>query len=212
MMPRNTVFRSFKASFLMLALAGTLHAQTPAIRGQVVDPTGEPVPAVAVTLHHVNAQGGQEVGRARTGDDGRFEIAVTESPGDGIFFVATRFEGNLYMGATFRDIAEVDSDYVMMVGASPVGSGGIAFRAPPPEPNGNWVVGLVIGLIGVGFVAWPLLNRRGPARQRALLAELAQLEEEYTALGPDAPADALSDYASRRAALRARLRATASRA
>lgn len=212
MTARNPVLRLFMASLLALAIAGTLHAQTPVIRGQVVDPDGAPVAGVAVTLHHVDATGGREVGRATTGDDGRFEIRIADTPGDGIFFVATRHEGSLYMGGTFRDLAEVDSDYVILVGASPVGTGGIALPAPPPEPNANWVVGLVIGLIGVGFVIWPLVNRRGAASQRALLAELARLEEEWSALGPDAPADVARGYASRREALRSRLRASAPRA
>lgn len=171
------------------------------LRGRVIDSEGRPVPGTVVAAHRVTDQGGAEVARATTGEDGGFILPI-ETTVDGIYFIATRYEGALYMGATFRDLGEVTGEYVIAVGRNPVALGGPAVMpGPPPEPAPAWPILLVLGIVGVGAVLLPLRGKgRGTLAARSLLLELAELEERRaTGIGG-------ADVSTEGEALRARLR------
>ncbi|HEX7117381.1 MAG TPA: hypothetical protein VF212_01250 [Longimicrobiales bacterium] len=193
---------------LALLGAGAARAQDDAGRarlsGRVVDAEGRPVPGVAVSVHRVSRAGGAELARTTVGPDGRFELTF-DAEGEGTYFAATRYEGGLYVGAMFRDPGEAPADYVITVGRDPVavaaGPATTGSAAPPPAPN-PWPLLLLVGAIGAAAVVLPLASwRRRPRALRALLHELAELEER----GAD-PALSPGEYEAERAALRGRIR------
>ncbi len=169
--------------------------------GRVIDAEGRAVADLAVSVHRVSQTGGEEVARSTTDADGRFELAFdTKSPGT--YFVATRYEGGLYVGPMFRELDEAPDDYVLVVGRDPIaiGAGPAGATAPPPAPP-TWPLLLLIGAIGAGVVIFPVVARRnGPRAVRTLLHELAILEERRAAgrIGD-------AEYADARAVLRERL-------
>lgn len=171
------------------------------LSGRVIDADGRPVAGLAVSVHRVSQTGGEEVARSTTDVDGRFQLAFdTETPGT--YFVATRYEGGLYVGQMFRELSEAPEDYVLVVGREPIaiGAGPAGATTPPPAPP-TWPLLLLIGAIGVGVVLFPVFARRnGPRAVRTLVHELAILEERRAA---GRVGDA--EYAEARAALRERV-------
>lgn len=171
------------------------------LAGRVVDAEGKGVAGITVSAHRVSQTGGTEVARATADPEGRFELTFdTDTPG--MYFVATRYEGGLYVGPMFRDLSEAPEDYVLVVGGDPIaiGAGPAVASGPPPAPP-TWPLLLIIGAIGAGVVLFPVVSRRnGPRAVRMLLHELAILEERRAAgRVPD------DEYESSRAALRERL-------
>lgn len=209
--PRLSWWRGHLLSIPLLLLLGSvlaspLHAQYPVLRGQVVDPDGRPVSGISVTLHHVTDGGGAEVGRALSDHEGKFSIEPGEGVVGGVYFAATRFEGALYMGNPFRSLDEVTDDYRIVIGVGGI-AGGAAFQEPPDSAAGQgWLVLLAFALLGLGAVVVPLRRgRRGPGSHRAILVELAELEECHALRSPEARQAAEGAYRAQRAALRARL-------
>jgi hypothetical protein len=185
-----------------------LHAQSPALRGQVVDPEGQAVAGITVSLHRVTDGGGAEVGRAVSDQEGRFEIDLS-SGGEGVYFAATRFEGALYMGEPFRTLAEVSEDYRIVIGVGGV-AGGLAQQPPigSTDQRPGWAGLLLFAIIGIAAVALPLRRaRRGPLAVRTLLAEIAELDEGHTSLAAEAKKAAEGEYLAARTELFSRLRA-----
>ncbi len=186
-----------------LLFAGALAAQerSPStLAGHVVDADGRPVAGATVAVHRVSDAGGAEIARTTTDGRGRFAVAV-ETEEAGIYFGATSHEGGLYFGALFRDPRDVPEDYLITVGLNPAAAAGPALPPPAPPPPNPWPVAVLLGLLGAGAVALPLASRgRRPYAVRALLHELAELEERQSADASAAP-----EYAAERAALRARI-------
>ena len=134
MMHRPLAVRAWSAAlFLLLVASLPLQAQTSELRGRVFGPDGEPVAGVSVVLHRVTDDGGTEVGRAVSDGDGAFVIDAGEVTPGGLYFAATRHDGSLFMGPIFRDLREIDSEYVIVVGLNAVG--GAATPGPPPPPG-----------------------------------------------------------------------------
>lgn len=186
---------------------GALQAQTPALRGRVLDAAGEPVTGATVVLHHVTESAGGEVGRTTSGPDGSFELRFDAGGRSGLYFAATRYEGALYVGVPFRDPAEAGPDYRIIVGENPAGvTAGSAAGDGPADPL-PWLVGALLGIVAVGVVLRPVLaRRRGAYAVRSLLAELAVLEERHAEREAELAPEVRAAYHARRERLRARLR------
>lgn len=175
------------------------------INGRVVAGTA-PVPDQVVSLHHVTDDGGNTLATATTDEAGRFEFAVANLPSQGIFFAATRYENQLYIGEPFRR-SEQPADYVVAVGpgATPIelGGAGAATQAPPPPSPSERRAGLVVVLITAllfGGVAVLMIRKNTPPQRRVLL-EIAELDERNAARP-------IRDYENRRRLLVDRLRET----
>lgn len=202
MMHRPLAVRAWSAAlFLLLVASLPLQAQTSELRGRVFGPDGEPVAGVSVVLHRVTDDGGTEVGRAVSDGDGAFVIDAGEVTPGGLYFAATRHDGSLFMGPIFRDLREIDSEYVIVVGLNAVGGAATPGPPPPPGAGRGWLVGLLLGGVGLAFVVRPFLARRRAHPDRAILLELAEIEDRLAVDGPGAEADR-----ERRDMLRARLR------
>jgi len=205
--------RWLRFALLILAVAAlpaTLAAQGPRLQGEVIDQSGAPVGGVAVSVHRVTEAGGAEVGRAVTDAEGRFTIELDAAPADGVYFAATRFEGNLYMGEVFRGLSEVPAEYRIVIGSGGI-AGGPAVTPPPPPSTGRGIgVLLIFAAAGVAAVSIPFLrSRRDPRAARGILAEIAVLDEEFASRPESARARGEAEYRAARAALRARLKALA---
>lgn len=182
----------------------------PAVAQQVVSGRvlagSEPVANQLVSLHHVTDDGGSTLATDSTDAAGRFEFTVADMPSQGIFFAATRFEGQLYIGEPFRR-SEQPADYLVAVGpgATPIelgGAGAAPQTAPAPSPY-DTRAGLVVVLIAValfGSVAFFMMRRSTPPQRRVLL-EIAELDERNAARP-------VRDYEKRRTLLLERLRET----
>lgn len=199
--------RVLLAALLTLSTASAASAQSSSLRGRVVDADGRPVPDVTVVLHHVTDAGGAEVGRAVSSADGVFVLELDSAPPGGVYFAATRHEGSLFMGAPFRTLREIEgTEYVIAVGVNAVGGAPTPGPPPPPGAGRGWAIGLIAGALGILFVVLPLARRRPGTDDRAVLLELAELEERFEAGDAELLADGGAAYRERRESLRARLR------
>ena len=94
------------------------------LRGVVVDTAGKPVPRQQLSLHRVNETGGAMVDSATTDAQGRFSAKVpAETDTTAVFFVATRWNGQLYIGTPFKPPAQPGATYTVTVGVNPVNMG-----------------------------------------------------------------------------------------
>ncbi len=205
--------------------APAAQAQGGALHGRVLDPAGKPVAGQDVALHRVTQAGGAMVATARTDPEGRFELAVpATAPADSaVFFVAARYEGQLYIGQPFRPPVPAATEYDVTVGVGavspgPLGSTGTglaqAQAAQSTRTGGvpRWLPELLLGLIVAGALGWALLEwlrRRRRLSNRELLVRIAELDEAHGAAGSDAATAA--EYRARRDALVARFEAMAGR-
>lgn len=186
-------------------------AQTATLEGQVLGPDG-PLPDLTVALHRVTDEGGANIDEVVTDDDGRFTFVLDLTAADSaVYFAATRVHDELYVGPPIREVPL--EPYVIQIGpggmAVPLGGAGpvgpAATQVQEDSNAGTLAVFLVIGLVMVGGVAFAVRQTlaAGPDRRRALLVELAELEE---ALDGDVLDDAeRASYEERRAELRGRL-------
>jgi hypothetical protein len=198
MRPLVSKIRSWILATLAVPLvAGVVSAQS-TLRGRVVGPADEAIAGVTVILHRVGEAGGREIGRSESDGEGRFSVEFEHEGGEGVYFAATRYEDQLYVGAFFRDPSEVTGEYVLRVGVNPMPGGGAAIP-PGPRPEGKFPwIGLVIGTAAAAAVILPLRGaKRRPLATRAILAELAELEER---------GDGGEESRNRRDELRTRLR------
>jgi hypothetical protein len=192
---------------LAVLLAGLLPLQLAAqqvtITGRVVA-GAQPVANQPVSLHRVASGGGATLAVDTTAADGRFELRYQPAQDGSIHFVATRYEGKLYIGETFRQ--PISGEYRLPVGpgATPIELGeatrtpGQATPAVDPagQRAGLWVI--VIAVIVLGGILLLTARSRAPHARR-LLVEIAQLDnrEEHSAQ---------PDYTAQRAELIRRLR------
>ncbi|HEX9108172.1 MAG TPA: carboxypeptidase-like regulatory domain-containing protein, partial [Longimicrobiales bacterium] len=99
-MPSPRAFLLAVCALALLSRAALAQAPLP---GQVLDPAGKPVAGQRVTLHEVNQASGAMVDSALTDAQGRFTVRVPTPPDTNtIFFVATRWQGELFIGTPFR--------------------------------------------------------------------------------------------------------------
>ena len=196
--------------FSFLALAQPLHAQTQqTLRGRVADAADDPVPGAVVLLHAITDAGGTELARDTADAAGSFELSAEFADGP-LYFVATRLEGDIFVGEPFRrppasEIvlrAGAGVEPLPLDGATAVADGAAgSVDAGEDAAHDGWLVAVIAAML-VGGVAWLTHRSRARApRARELLVEIARLDEARAAAadGADEP------YRARRAELRARL-------
>jgi len=195
--------------------AGPAPAQAPGtpsapaiLRGSVLDPAGKPVPGQRLTLHRVDAGGGAMVDSATSDAQGRFTVRVPAERDTGaVFFVATRWQGQLYIGTPFKPPVLASADYTVVVGVNPVnmgptagasadaapmgatgGAGGAAAQPADSSVTTRWFLAVILALVALGAIAYALLGaarERARERRRELLARIAALDERAQAAGGD---------------------------
>ncbi len=191
-------------ALLALARAGAAQGGEP-LAGQVVDSAGKPVPDQHVTLHRVDRESGAMVDSAVTDKDGRFHVRLPAAPAtdtSSLYFVATRWQGELYIGTPFKRPVPAGM-YMVRVGVNPVQMGAAAgegaqqggaeqAQAPPPAPASSnaarWFLVAILALVGLGAVGYALLGRareHAAHRRRVLLARIAELDERAALAPPD---------------------------
>ena len=210
--------RSYFLLLLMLALASPAAAQNGAgtaqgtpdpVVGAILGPDNAPLAGQSVVLHRVQASAGETVSETTTSADGRFELMLPPaSDSSAIYFVATRYEGELYIGAPFRAGEQTPGGQIIQVGVAGTsanamleGSGTAAMPQPVGRPltNRNWLL-FVIPLVGVAAVAvYALVPRSRIPPDRALLIRIAELDERMTTL-PDVQRTPLLEERARLAA------------
>lgn len=200
--------RPILALLIVPFLSAAAIAQSPTLRGKIIDPEGRPVTGLPVSLHHVSEAGGVEVGSAVSDREGHFEIDLGETGGaEGVFFAASRFDGALYMGEPFRTIAEIPDPYQIVIGVGGIGGGpAVPMTSGESDSRGLGIVILfaALGLIAVLLPLWR--GRRGPQAVRALLADLAELDERQLSVPVGARALDEAEYQMMRTRLRERIR------
>jgi len=172
------------------------------LHGTVVDSAGKPVAGQKLTLHRVNATGGAMVDSATSDDQGRFTVHVpAERDTSAVFFAATRWQGQLYIGTPFKPPVPEGGRYTVVVGVNPVnmgpaaagGAAGAGMETGPaggtgaPAPSAldssaatRWFLAVILALVALGAIGYALLGalrERGRERRRQLLARLAALDE-----------------------------------
>lgn len=201
-MSRTTVRLSILLSGLLPLSAA---AQERTITGRVLA-AGQPVANQTVALHRVSNSGGSTIAVDTTAADGRFQLRFEPVPGEAIHFVGTRWEGQLFIGETFRQLPT--GEYLLPVGpgATPIDLGEAARATPEPVPadrsarSAGLIVILVATLVLGGIVSWAAWPR--PSHARRLLREIAELDNRHA----DA---ALTNYEVQRSDLLRRLRESA---
>jgi hypothetical protein len=180
------------------------------VRGRVIGPDNSALAGQAVVLHKVAGATGTTVAESVTDADGRFELS-TPALGDttAIYFIAARYEGELYIGAPFREAEEEARNQVLQVGVAGTsatamleGSGALPQASGRPLTSRSWLL-FAIPLLGVAAVAVYALLRRGRLpHDRVALIRLAELDERATS----APAGQRDALMSERARLLGELR------
>jgi hypothetical protein len=192
----------------LFCIASAAAGQEPAtVEGRVVGPDDAPLANQNVVLHRVQRETGETVAEAVTGEDGRFTLQLpVDSDTAAVYFVATRYAGELYIGAPFRTGIQEPGDQTIQVGVPGTsatalldGEGGASPMAQPvgrPLTNRNWLL-LIIPLVGVAAVAlYALIPRSRIPADRAALIRIAELDERMST-APDAQRESLLEERSR---------------
>ena len=197
------------AALALVCLAAGAAGQEPsaAVEGRIVGPDNAPLADQNVVLHRVQRQTGETVAEAVTGADGRFTLQLpADSDTSAVYFVATRYAGELYIGAPFRGGVQEPGDQTIQVGVPGTsatalldGQGGASPMAQPvgrPLTNRNWLL-LIIPLVGVAAVAvYALIPKSRIPADRAALIRIAELDERMSR-APDAQRESLLEERSR---------------
>lgn len=172
--------------------AASLAAQDVVLVGRVLGPDQNPVAGQDVLLHRVTDAGGARLSQATTDGEGRFTLRA-ENAGSGVFFVATRYEGQLYIGPMLRPPFPENSEYVVQVGIPGVGDvasmmngvGGAAApttTAPAAQSGSPGTRGAGFGVLlvalAIGTGAYLAVQGTGPSARRRALIRIAELDEQ----------------------------------
>jgi hypothetical protein len=200
-----------RAGFVPLVVgfvfALSAHAQEIVVRGLVLGPDGRPLALDRVVLHRVHpeggatvaggssapdaAGGGATVAEGSSGLDGRFVLTapVARDTTD-VYFVAARYQGELYIGRPFRPAVDGTPDQVLQVGvfansaaallANAEGSAVTPARARVTRNPYLFIVPVLMATIAVFYLIVP---RRRVTPERAMLIRIAEIDERL----PDAP-------------------------
>jgi hypothetical protein len=195
-----TRFLSACAAVLLLTAAGSAPtaAQELVVTGQVIGPDGSGVSGQRVVLHRVDASGGATIAETLSAETGRFELrapAVTDTAA--VYFVASRYDGELYIGPPFRPGQGEAAEQVVHVGLPEMSATALMSGDQPglmpmgrPATSRNWLL-LVIPLLGVAAVAvYALVPRGRIPHERSLVIRVAELDERMST-APDAQRESL---------------------
>lgn len=192
--PRFTLLHAISILGLVAILVPSMaHAQANVLAGRVTGPEGEPVAGQTVVLHRVSGGVGATVAEAITDAQGSFALRF-DAPGldgDAAYFVAARWQGELYLGPPFRTPIDSSAGYTLQVGVpgtsasvllgTTPSTAAAATRSEPAEafPYRTWLL-LIIPLLVMALAAGYLLTRgRGLVRRRKLLVEIARLDDAF---------------------------------
>jgi hypothetical protein len=211
MMSRSALVLSAVA-LLVIATGAAAQDSDGRVPGRILGPDNAPVAGQAVVLHRVQAAAGATVAETITAADGTFTLDVPVEPDpEALYFIATRYDGELYIGAPFRAGEQDPAGQTIMVGvpgtsATAMLGGGAAGMAQPmgrPVTSRNWLL-LVIPLVGVAAVAiYALVPRSRVPADRALLIRIAELDERMGAATDPGRASMLEERARLTQQLRA---------
>jgi hypothetical protein len=193
-----------------LGAAARAHAQELVVSGRVIGPDNAGLTGQRVVLHRVDEAGGATIAEAVSGEAGRFELrapATTDTVG--VYFVAARYDEELYIGPPFRPLVDPETEHVIQVGIpsmsatammqDPLGGMGMPQRQ---SRSRTWLL-VLIPLVGVaGVIVYALLSRSAIPGERRLLIRVAELDERMEA-APEGQRDSLREE---RARLMAQLR------
>lgn len=182
-----------------------------AVRGRLIGPDDAPLSAHAVVLHRVSGAEGATIAETTTSATGEFAFTIP-APADtaALYFVATRYQGELYIGPPFRALDESVAPQIIQVGIPGTSATALlnASAGPPaaaprtPLEDRNWLL-VIVPLIGVTVALVYLVLPRGQVpHDRALLIRIAELDEKLAA----APAPERDTIVRQRSDLMARLR------
>ncbi len=181
---------SFIRAGLLLATLTALPAQAQqagVVRGVVSGPDGKALPAQTVVLHRVMGTTGVTVATGTSSADGTFRLDVpaADASSDAVYFLAARFDNELYIGDAFRAPFDSVTIHAVQVGVAATSARNLvsddaqavmppAPAAPDPTRRLVWIlpalaIAALIGMLTIG-------RTRVPDRRRALLA-LAELDE-----------------------------------
>lgn len=223
----NVRFRPVPVLALLLcALVSPVRAQeatdSVVVEGRVIGPTGAALDGQVVVLHRVAAGSGATVATDTTGASGGFVLVARglAPAADATYFVAARYQGELYIGAPFQLPLPDGVDYTVQVGVPGTSASAMMGGAPPPTqapagavdepfPYTMWLF-LIIPLLVMALAAgYMLTRRRTPATRRRLLMQVADLDETHDAeLAAGHVADSTLYWAERRALLEQLTRAS----
>jgi hypothetical protein len=201
-----------RASVVFALLAVTFAAATsaqqkepPVLRGRVLA-GGQPVANQSVALHRVTQAGeGFTLDQAVTDSLGRFELRLDSvGAGDGVMFAASRYQGELYIGQTFRQLPASEYELLVGPGATPIDLNAAATEessTPSPDHPRAGLTVILVGIILLSTIFGLALRNRIPPERR-LLVEIAQLDNRNAATP-------LPRYEEQRAELVRRLRESA---
>jgi hypothetical protein len=193
---------------LSMLLAGLLPlrvaAQESTITGRVLA-ADQPVANQTVALHRVTGAGGTTISVDTTAADGRFELHFEPVQGEAIHFVGTRWEGQLFIGPTFRQPPSGEYRLPVGPGATPIKMAE-EFDQPSEAPadRAGQFAGLMVILVTsvlVGSIVWWAAWPR-PSHARRLMLEIAELDNRHAQT-------ALTNYEVQRSDLLRRLRESA---
>jgi hypothetical protein len=205
--------RTLLLAALMAALPIAASAQTPSasVQGRIVGPDNAAVAGQDVVLHRVSNATGETIATTVTAEDGSFVLEYPlAADTSALYFVAARYEGELYIGPPFRAGERTPAGQLIQVGVPGTSAtamfedGGSAMARPAGRPvtSRNWLL-LVIPLVGVAAVGiYALVPRSRIAPERALLIRIAELDERMTS----APAAQRESLLEERTRLTAQLR------
>jgi len=186
-------------------------AQEIAVRGIVLGPDGSPLAIERVLLHRVAGSVGDTVAVGPSGADGRFVLTGPAS-GDtsAVYFVAARFQDELYIGRPFRPAVEGIPEQVLQVGvvatsASALLAGAGASTRPGERTRNaaNELVFMVPLVVAAAAVLYLIAPRHRVAPRRALLIRIAEIDERL----PNAPQGQRESLSEERSRLLRQLRA-----
>jgi hypothetical protein len=164
------------------------------VSGRVIGADTMPMAGQPVMLHRVDAAGGATIAEDVTAADGTFRMgAPASADAEAVYFVASRLDGELYIGPPFRATDESAANQLLQVGVPAMSATALleGQQAPvvgapmrrPATPS-NWLL-LIVPLVGVAAAAlWMLIPRGTIPEQRQLLIRVAELDERLAAAPP----------------------------
>jgi hypothetical protein len=190
--------------------AGSVHAQDLVVRGRVIGPDNAGMSGQRVVLHRVDESGGFTIAEAISGEEGRFELsAPATTDTTGVYFVAARYDEELYIGPPFRPAEDAGGEQLIQVGVPAMsatammeGGGMQGFGMPAQQQSRNWLL-IIVPLLGVGAViVYALASRNSIPRERRLLIRVAELDERMDSAPPGQRDSLLEERAQLMAQLR----------